>query len=116
SPFTEDEDEVQVITERQAGKQPQKPPQNSAKKTQQDPSPSALDITALLATLRQTNTMLNEQNKRITTLEENQRHIMDYCRFPPWRPQRSAIPPTKQAEPNKRRLPLERLQQPSKKR
>ncbi|MCI48152.1 hypothetical protein A2U01_0069395, partial [Trifolium medium] len=54
SPFTEDEDEVQVLSERQLGKQPQSTQENPVDKAQPIALPSNSDIAAVLAALKHT--------------------------------------------------------------
>ncbi|MCI30361.1 hypothetical protein A2U01_0051570, partial [Trifolium medium] len=115
SPFTEDEDEVQVIAERQLGKRPQSTQEKLVDRAQPIAPPSDSDIAAVLAALKQTNVMLQRQNLRIEALERNQRHPRTNSRSPTRRHHRSATPPPRNTN-NQRRPPLERLQQPTRKR
>ncbi|MCI27178.1 hypothetical protein A2U01_0048376, partial [Trifolium medium] len=68
------------------------------------------DIAEVLAALRHTNNLLQQQGLRIDALERNQRPRKSNS--PPRRHHRSATPPPRRDNTHQRRPALERLQQP----
>ncbi|MCI41234.1 hypothetical protein A2U01_0062467, partial [Trifolium medium] len=83
SPFTEDEDEIPVLTERRSGKQPQSTQEKPVDKAQPVAQLSGSDIAEVLAALRHTNELLQQQGLRIDALERNQRPRRSSSRSPP---------------------------------
>ncbi|MCI25656.1 hypothetical protein A2U01_0046847, partial [Trifolium medium] len=109
SPFTEDED-VSVLTERRSGKQPQFMQEIPVRKARATELVTKDDIAEVLAALRHTNDLLQQQGLRTDALEKNQRPRNSNS--PPRRHNRPATPPPRRQDTHNRRPALERLQQP----
>ncbi|MCI49910.1 hypothetical protein A2U01_0071154, partial [Trifolium medium] len=101
---------------RQLGKRPQVTQEKPVDKAQPIAPPSNSDMADIIVALRHTNELLHRQILRIEALEQNQRPRRNNSGSPQRRHIRSATPPPRRGNTHQRRPPLERLQQPGKKR
>ncbi|CAJ2652108.1 unnamed protein product [Trifolium pratense] len=118
--WTSEDGDLVVLTEKQAGKRPQSEQGKSAETDLSAASVTNAELAALIAALKQTtevlqgqNRRMDEQNLRLDRLERNQRFSRNNS--PPRRTPTSQSPP-RQETVKQRRLALERIEQPGKKR